>query len=84
MSVTENEGASHRKMAARKKPAGEPLPGFELDIRLITSFEGGNGPKAKAKAQAHLLKERERIEREHLGPDPSWIRRLLRRLTVIR
>jgi hypothetical protein len=85
MSVTKNEGTSHRKMATRKKPTGEPVPGFETDIRLITSFESGNSPKAKAKAQAYFLKERERIDRERLyGPDPSWMRRLLRRLTVIR
>lgn len=48
-------------------------------------LEGGNSPKARAKAQAYFRKEWERIERERLyGADHSWIRRLLRRLTIIR
>ena len=58
---------------------------IEPDFRLMGFLEGGNSPKARAKAQAYFREEWERSEHERLnGPDPSWIRRLLRRLTIIR
>ncbi len=84
MSVSKKEGGAPRRQATRPRASGESLPPFPADIRLITSFAGENTPEAKAKAQAYLLNEWERRQRERLSPDASRIRRLLRRLTIIR
>jgi hypothetical protein len=85
MTVSKMQDGSRGRPVTGTRPSGQSIPPFPADIRLITSFEGENTPEAKAKAQAYILGEWERRQRERLyGPDPSWIRRLLRRLTIIR
>lgn len=68
-----------------RRPSSEQPPPYDPDFRLIRFMEGGNSPKADAKAQTYFRKEFERRERERIeGPDPSRLRRFLRWLTIIR